>query len=104
MSKKSNAKKSYEKESEKIEEALSFSGGGPANTVRKEPVSIPKKEPVKKEPELPEVQFKVFQQVSGVKPDQLAGFACYIKNLGIDRATVTEWKALYEKYKVKPVK
>jgi len=68
--------------------------------IKKEPVKAMKKEDKK----LPEVTIKVFIQVSNIKWDQLAGFQNYIKRQKVKLATIPGWKALYEEYKVKPVK
>lgn len=62
------------------------------------------RKPIPEERELPKIPFKVFSQIAGIKWDQLAGFFSYMKRKGVEKATVVEWKALYEEYKVKPVK
>lgn len=53
---------------------------------------------------LPTININVFAQISGIKPDQLAGFYYYAKRNDIKRLTRPEWEAAYKKFMTLPVK
>ena len=44
------------------------------------------------------VPIEVFRQVSGVKPDQFAGFAWYAKRRGLKPQPVAGWRREYERF------
>lgn len=60
--------------------------------------------PIKAKPDLPKVTISVFQIVSGVKKDQLAGFVRYAKIMGFVSLTIPQWQGEYEKFLCKPVR
>lgn len=69
----------------------------------------PERTPVVRKPSaplrvLPTVNINVFAAVSGIKPDQLAGFYYYAKRNKLRQMTVPEWHEAYKAYLVLPVK
>jgi len=44
------------------------------------------------------VPIEVFRQVSGVKPDQFAGFAWYARRQGLKPQPVASWRREYERF------
>lgn len=53
---------------------------------------------------LPTINIKVFAQISGIKPDQLAGFVYYAKKQNIRNLTRPEWDTAYKEFMSLPVK
>lgn len=68
-----------------------------------EPKEIPEKEEVK-EPvsEKPKVSLQVFEKLSGMKFDQIAGFKQYAKREGLEPLTVLDWRKAFQKFMGKP--
>jgi len=58
----------------------------------------------KRKPDLPKVTIAVFRLVSGVKSDQIAGFAHYAKLNNMILLTIPEWQKEYENFLCKPVR
>lgn len=50
------------------------------------------------------VAFRVFEQVAGMKWDQLAGFKSHVKRTNLGPMSIEEWHLAYAKFMGKPVK
>lgn len=55
-----------------------------------------------KEPDLPLVPLVVFCNVSGKKPDQIAGFRRYALNKKFDPMTIPQWREKLVEFERKP--
>jgi hypothetical protein len=58
----------------------------------------------KQKPDLPKVPISIFNIVSGIKKDQLAGFVRYAKLNGFVLLTIPQWQEEYERFLCKPVR
>jgi len=57
-----------------------------------------------KKPPAQSVPLRVFVNVSGRKPDQMAGFVYHAKKEKLGPRSVPEWRAEFEKFLARPVK
>lgn len=72
--------------------------------VLEEKVEIPIETPVIPEVSLPKISLSLWIKISGIKPDQLAGFSNYCLRNSINNLTIPDWKSEYTKFLRKPIK